>query len=44
MRQSMRLSQNYHTPVSFWLSEPYKRLSAWIRNNNEMVDEKRNKK
>ncbi len=39
----MILSQNYHTPVSFWLSEPYGRLTDWIRDSNQLVEEQNQK-
>jgi len=37
----MILSQNYHSPISFWLSIPLKDLSAWIGDSNELVEEQR---
>lgn len=42
-RQCLVLSQNYHTPVSFWLSETYAGLTRWIRDSNELVEEQNKK-
>lgn len=43
-RQCMILSQNYHTPTSFWLGEKISNFSAWIRDSNELIEEQKRKK
>lgn len=42
----MVLSQNNHTPVSYWLSLPLRELGGWIKANNELISEakKRNER
>lgn len=34
------LSINCATPVSYWLSMPFRQLADWIETNNEITREK----
>ena len=38
-RQCLILSQNNHTPVSFWMELPFLELREWRRANNAVVEE-----
>lgn len=40
-RQCLVLSQNSHTPISYWLSVPLRELVAWIEASNRIVKETR---
>lgn len=36
----MILSENCHTPVSFWLKLPLSQLPLWIQDNNAIIRER----
>jgi len=38
------MAENCHTPVSFWLHMPLMELFLWIKDNNEIIKERSEKK
>ncbi len=40
----MIMSENCHTPVTFWLQLPLRELLQWIKDNNEIIKERSAKK
>jgi hypothetical protein len=34
------MSENIHTPVTFWLQLPLRQLLLWIKDENQIIEER----